>query len=141
MKKPDESKQYYVDITDEEGNIITLLVEENTYYPENADMRVLPADAGGQTLGTVKTVTTKIANGQLTGLGFVGSAVRQSTLKTIGKMAGKVAVKSVGSSIAGGVGTIAFISGLVGSMNAIVGNSGFKVTMKFTWTHFQHKKL
>lgn len=34
QKTPDESKEYYLDVVDENGNIITLFVEESTYYPE-----------------------------------------------------------------------------------------------------------
>lgn len=139
QRAPDETKQYYMDVTDEEGNIITLLVEENTYYPKTSVTRSTPGDAGGHAAGTIKTVTTKISNGKLTGIGSVGTTLKGAALKVLAKLAAESAVKIVGTSIAGGLGTISVISGLIGAMNAIVGNNGFKVTMKFTWKHFQHK--
>lgn len=48
QRAPDETKQYYMDVVDDEGNVITILVEESTYYPttpatrSNQDKEVVP---------------------------------------------------------------------------------------------------
>lgn len=141
-KTPDEAKEYYLDVVDENGNIITLFVEESTYYPKEFSTRSIPSHqggTGGHAVGETKTVKVKITNGQLGGGLTIGAVLKGKALTKLGELAGQAAVKVVGGTIAGGAGTVAAIVGFVGTVNTIVGNNGFQVTMTFKWTHFEHK--
>lgn len=141
-KKSDESKEYYLDVVDENGNIITLFVEESTHYPEQFSTRSIPSHqggTGGHTVGETKTVKVKITNAQLGGGFQIGAVLKGKALTKLGTLAGQAAVKAVGGTIAGGAGTVAIVAGVVGTVNTLVGKNGFQVTMTFKWTHFEHK--
>lgn len=141
-KTPNESKEYYLDVVDENGNIVTLFVEESTYYPEQFSTRSIPSHqggTGGHKVGETKTVKVKITNAQLGGVGSAGQLLEKVTLIKLGKLAGQAALKTVGSSVAGGVGVVGLITGAVATVNTVAGNNGFQVTMTFKWTHFEHK--
>ncbi|WP_461811196.1 hypothetical protein [Faecalimonas sp.] len=142
-KSLDKSKKYYLDVIDENNNIITLLVEEDIYYPNVPSTRSIPSYGGGSSsghkVGEIKTVKVKITNAQLGAIGYTGSVLTGAGVTKLGKLAGQTAAKVVGSSIAGGVGTITAVAAAVGTVNTLIGNNGFQVTMKFKWTHFEHK--
>lgn len=129
-------------MVDENGNIITLFVEESTYYPEQFSTRSIPSHqggTGGHKVGETKTVKVKITNAQLAGIGKVGDILKGNALTKLGELAGQAAVKAVGKTIARGAGTVAIVAGAIGIANAFIGNNGFQVTMTFKWTHFEHK--
>lgn len=134
---PDESKQYYVDVIDENGNAITLLVEENTYYPETTATRSTPGEDSGRVEGTIKTVTTKISNASLGYTGAAGQLVGTAIKSGIAKMAVNASVVAIGSTIGSGISVAAAVTAAIMAKNVYSGKNGFVVTSKYKWTHFQ----
>lgn len=135
-KKPAVTKKEYVDVVDEQGNIITLLIEENTYYP-NGTVGLRAATT--HEVGEIKTYNVRIANGDIGLLGGSATTLSVALKNKLGTLAGKAIAQFIGTTIAGNLATIATITSAIVILNIISGKSGFNVSVTLKWTHFQHR--
>ncbi len=141
QRAPDETKQYYMDVTDEEGNVITILVEESTYYPTTPATRSTPGQGSGtgkHKEGEKKVYSYKFTNKQINAAGKIGEKASMAILKKLGSLSGNALAVSVGASIAGGLATASYAAKQVVTANTLLGKNGLKVIFTLKWTHFQH---
>lgn len=140
-EKPDVSQEEYVDIVDEQGNVISVLVEIDTYYPTNSISLFGSGSAvgTGNPVGTLKTIRMKISNAQLDGFADLTGYLSEGSKMVIASYISNAVVAQVGPVIAAGLSTAYVISSFVSSLNVMMGNSGFSVTVVLKVEHFEHK--
>lgn len=138
QKIPYETKEYYVDADDDNGNIIKLLVQENTYHSDAPTTRATPGQSanGGYKVGDIKTVTTRISNAQLSLRVSEGAIVSSAIKSAIAKFAVKASVAAVGTTIGNGIVVASLLTNYIVSKNAHAGNNGFVITAKYKWSRF-----
>lgn len=135
-KAPDILEKGYVDVVDDQGNIITLWVEEETYYPDDsAGLRATTTHK----VGEIKKINVRISNAQIGAVGTLGGLLSTSLKKKLGDLAGKAVVKVIGDKICGNLSTLSKITAAVVALNILLGNEGFNVSVTLEWTHFQHR--
>lgn len=138
QKTPDECNEGYVYVTDDEGNVYALWVEEKTYYPNNP-LRCATRSSGDHELGEIKEVSVKIPNSKICVTAAAGDFLTAASAAKLSTLAATAITKKIGSCMLG-VGLAAAIFELIGAVNYDYGNEGFEITATFEWSHFVNHK-
>lgn len=135
---PDETKEYYIYVDDGNGNIIPLLVQENTYHSDDPVTRALPgqSESGGYSVGDIKTVTTRIPNSALNVGITQGALLSYAAKSSLAKLAASASAAAVGATIGNGLTVAGLLASAIVALNIHAGKNGFIITAKYRWGHF-----
>lgn len=129
----------YVYVTDDEGKVQSIWVEERTYYA-NSGLGQATRSASPE-VGDKKTITVKIKNSQLEAGPVIGAALSHAATTKLGSLVADAVIAKMGTAFIGGVSLSVAIVAAIGAVNDLVfGNDGFEVTVVFRWAHFVNHK-
>ncbi|OUN68961.1 hypothetical protein B5G11_11245 [Drancourtella sp. An57] len=135
---PDETKEYYIYVDDGNGNMIPILVQENTYHSNDPVTRATPgqSESGGYRVGDIKTVTTRISNASISSSLSKGTVLSFALKSKLATLILSPNTAAVGATIGGGLAVATVLGRAIVDQNVAAGNNGFVVTTKYKWGHF-----
>lgn len=130
----------YVTVSDDEGNVYTVWVEAKLYRARTPRSSDGSLSDGRYSEGDQIELTAKITN---TELGLNASAVGGILLLAekykLAQLVTNAMAPYVGKTIDAGVTLYSILAPWIADYNGSIGNTGFKVTATFEWTHFRHQ--